>query len=59
MADPRGRASLAPPLGPNPFNFMQFSANILQNNRLAHRLLGSRPSLGNPESEIKEREMAN
>ena len=38
----------APTLGPNSFVFMQFSANKLSNNRLAHPLWGWRPRLGNP-----------
>ena len=52
LADPRGRgrSGRAPYLGPNSFIFMQFSAKLLRNTRIAHphRKLG-RP-LGNPGS---------
>ena len=36
VTDPRKRQGRTPPFGSNSFSFMQFSAQIVQNNRLAH-----------------------
>ena len=38
LADPGGARDVCPPRGPNSLIFMQFSANNLQNSRLAHPL---------------------
>ena len=48
VLDLGGLGMHAPTLGPNSFVFMQFSANKLSNNRLAHPLWGWRPRLWNP-----------
>ena len=49
VVDPRGAPGTTP-RGQNSFIFMQFSANIWQNNRLAHPPLALALPLGNPGS---------
>ena len=50
VVDPGSARDPRSPLGPNSFIFMQFSAKILQNNRLAHPIWSWCPLLGNPRS---------
>ena len=50
VVDPRGRQGRTPLLCPNSFIFIQFSAKILQNNRLPHLPRELAPPLGNPGS---------
>ena len=54
LADPRGHLEHAPPLGPISFNFIQFSAKLLSNNRLA-ALFVLAPPLENPGSATDRR----